>query len=620
MPKQKKKPDPGHEETERMLREMEQKVAKEYAQAEKDMQKKLDKYFERFSVKDARKKAAVDAGTLSEEKYLEWRKNQLLIGDRWEEMRSNLALDLHNSNRIARSIVNSYMPDAYAANFNYGVFQVEKLAYANTAFTLYNREAVERILKDNPQILPPPGQQMKNTFGEFDAYKKAKEEGRDIKIDPKKQKAFDKYIKNNRDIRWQEGQLQSVVTQAVLQGESIPNMARRIANTMGEMNRKATTRYARTAMTEAQSAGRVNAYKRCKDMGIDVSQQWMATHDAFTRDSHVMLDGEIREIGKPFSNGCEYPGDPNGRPAEIWNCRCTLVPVLNKYKHFGTSLAYDGKIDGMTYDEWKAAHAEGAAAQLARYETPTAEERSNYRSFGTGEEANAYFGRRPERSLRRQDREEYDRQMQAYRESMFGEWYENLTSDQTVSIGSYSGDAYSGINGLLRGEMTEKMVDMWNATESRTIQDMIQNVESAIDNFELKDPIKVYRTCENDVLESLQLSVGSSFHDDGFGSTSVLSKKVASGNIVMEINVPAGKGHGAWINPLSGAEDEEYEFLLQRGSDYVVKGIRTQGEDTIVELDLVGHTINDWHYVSKEEVIDQWKRKGIYDEENAKKI
>lgn len=347
----KKLSDPAHEETDKLIKKIERKVTREYTQAANEVQKKLDKYFERFAVKDAKKLSEVKAGVLSREKYLEWRKNQMLIGDRWKEMRNLLSQDLHNANRIARNIVNGYMPEAYAMNFNYGVFQVEKLAYVNTSFTLYDRSTVERILRDDPEILQPPGKQMLKTFGDFDAYKS----GKPVKIRPQTQKAFDKLIRENRDVRWQEGKLQSVTLQSVLQGESIPNMAKRIANTMGELNRRSTIRYARTAMTEAENAGRVDSYKRARDMGIGVSHQWMATHDSRTRSSHRRLDGEIVEVGEEFSNGCRYPGDPNGAPEEIWNCRCTLVPVLTDYD-FPTSLAYDGRIDGMTYDEWKEAH------------------------------------------------------------------------------------------------------------------------------------------------------------------------------------------------------------------------------------------------------------------------
>lgn len=247
-------------------------------------------------------------------------------------------------------------------------------------------------------------------------------------------------------------------------------------------------------------------------------------------------------------------------------------------------------------------------------------DRDIYRTFKDGDEANAYFGKRPPRQLRRTDRAEYDRQREAYAKSMFGSWYESLTGEQTTAIGEYSGDSYSAINGLLRHQMTEKMVDKWNAISPMSISSMIDEIEKAIDTFELTEPIKVYRTCEKDILENLRLQVGGVFHDDGFGSTSILSKKVASGNIVLEINVPKGHGHGAWINPLSGAEDEEYEFLLQRGSDYKILNIKNVGDDTVVELDLVGNTKTKWSYASRDEVINLWKQRGTYDETSASQI
>ena len=269
-----------------------------------------------------------------------------------------------------------------------------------------------------------------------------------------------------------------------------------------------------------------------------------------------------------------------------------------------------GYMDSDKYKRWIDALANGEDVRWDEFESG-----DNYTAFKNGESATEFFGQRPERSLRRTDRELYNQMREAYENSMFGSWNNNLSMDEVASIGAYSGDAYSGINGLLRHCMTEKMVDSWNSTEARSLQDMIQNIDSAISQFDLKSPIKVYRTCEKDVLRNLKLEPGSTFHDDGFVSTSVISEKVASGNIVMEINVPAGKGHGAWINPLSGAQDEEWEFLLQRGSDFRVQSVDSRGDDTVVRLDLLGHTTTDYSYATKEEVIALWRENGISEDD-----
>ena len=44
--------DIGHEETEKVLKEMEKRISKEYAQAEREIAAKLDKYLKDFAVKD----------------------------------------------------------------------------------------------------------------------------------------------------------------------------------------------------------------------------------------------------------------------------------------------------------------------------------------------------------------------------------------------------------------------------------------------------------------------------------------------------------------------------------------------------------------------------------------
>ena len=41
--------------------------------------------------------------------------------------------------------------------------------------------------------------------------------------------------------------------------------------------------------------------------------------------SHQKVDGEIRELDEPFSNGLMFPGDPAGGAAEVVNCRCALL-------------------------------------------------------------------------------------------------------------------------------------------------------------------------------------------------------------------------------------------------------------------------------------------------------
>lgn len=319
--------DIGHYETELILRETEADVARVYRQAAEEVEKKLKEYLRKYEVKDQIKREQLRAGEITKAEYDYWKTGQIAIGKRWTEMKDTLSQDLHNANNLARSIVQGYMPEVYAVNHNYATFQVEKTSLVDTSYTLYDRQTVERIIRDQPDLLPPPGQRMKER------------------------------IAAGKDIAWQRGHIQSVMTQSILQGESIPHIAQRIARTMGESNRKSTVRYARTAATGAQNAGRVDAYKRAEGMGIELEQEWLATLDRRTRDEHRYLDGEHVPVGEPFTvDGYEirYPGDPEAPGHLIWNCRCTLVPRLKGLDQ--SDAPRNSKLGDMSYDEWKNEH------------------------------------------------------------------------------------------------------------------------------------------------------------------------------------------------------------------------------------------------------------------------
>lgn len=318
--------DPGHEATEEILRELERRIAEEYAQAVEEVEGKLSDYLRRFAIKDKQWRKWVADGTVTQEEYRKWRVGQIAVGKRWEEMRDSLARDYHNANAIARSVIDGYMPDIYALNHNYGTFQVES-GGVDTSYTLYSRETAERIFRENPEMLPPPG------------------------------KAVSQRIAAGLDVAWNKEQIQSVMLQGLLQGESIPVMARRLATKVGDKNFKAAVRNARTMATGAQNAGRYDAYRRADKMGIDLTIEWAATLDGRTRHEHRMLHGQRRNVDEPFQvDGVSiyYPGQTAGEStipqSMIWNCRCTLLAWVKGYEH--DTIRQSDRMGGMSFEEW----------------------------------------------------------------------------------------------------------------------------------------------------------------------------------------------------------------------------------------------------------------------------
>ena len=84
-------------------------------------------------------------------------------------------------------------------------------------------------------------------------------------------------------------------------------------------------RIARTEGNRVNNQAAMNACYKAKSKGCKILKQWCATLDAKTRDSHAMVDGEIREVDEKFSNGLMFPSDPNGIASEVVNCRCTML-------------------------------------------------------------------------------------------------------------------------------------------------------------------------------------------------------------------------------------------------------------------------------------------------------
>lgn len=86
-------------------------------------------------------------------------------------------------------------------------------------------------------------------------------------------------------------------------------------------------RIARTEGHRIQQASADDARKKAKAKGADVVKQWDASLDDATRPLHRRLDGQIREIDKPFEAGGKkvmYPGRFND-PAQDCNCRCVAL-------------------------------------------------------------------------------------------------------------------------------------------------------------------------------------------------------------------------------------------------------------------------------------------------------
>lgn len=313
--------DYGHNYTEKQLEVLEKRFQSVYRQAEREVHDKLMDYLHKFKAKDEAQRKLLEAGKITEAEYTKWRYGQMMIGKRWKEMRDGLAQEYTDANGMAMRALKHQMPDVFAENVNYSTYDIEQMAGVDTSFTLYDRQTVDRLLRDNPELLPQP------------------------------------QVDIPADLRWNRQKIQSAIEQGVLQGESIPNIAKRLQKVTG-MNQSAAVRNARTAMTSAQNGGRIESYHRAQGLGINMKKCWLATMDNRVRHEHAALDGETAEVDEPFEIAgvkIKFPGDSSAPGFMVWNCRCTLIPQLKGFEH-DVSQGRFSRLENMSYDEWKEYH------------------------------------------------------------------------------------------------------------------------------------------------------------------------------------------------------------------------------------------------------------------------
>lgn len=322
--------DLGHKLTDVELAKLERRIAKLYREAGKELQATIDAYFEQFKKRDEEMKALI--GTVqngkewTEADYKQWRLNQIGRGERYQAMRDKVARRATDANAVAVSYTNDATPGIYSLNRNYSAYTIEQVA-GNVGFDLWDEQTVKRLIVEQPELMPyyPP--------------KRA--------------------LKRGIDLAYGKKQITASVTSSILQGKSIKHMADDLQKRITTMSRDSAIRTARTAVTGAQNAGRMDSYAAAEKMGIKLKKEWLATLDSRTRHSHAMLDGEQVAQDKKFSNGCRFPGDPQGPPWEIYNCRCTLIAAVDgvdtstaQRRARNAATGQTEVISNMTYAEW----------------------------------------------------------------------------------------------------------------------------------------------------------------------------------------------------------------------------------------------------------------------------
>ena len=314
--------DEGREKVDNMLDGLEARIKRVYRGAYKEIADKTSKYLSQFEKADAEHKVLVKNGKLSEKEYTKWRQSAMMTGTRYTELQDSVAYDLAKAHKEAEKLISDTTKDVLAESHNYAAYDIERQGKIQGSFSIYNRKSVEQLLARDNGIVRQPGRRVSAE------------------------------IAAGRRERWDKKQVQSALAQSIVQGESIPNIAKRLAKTVGETDMKAAVRNARTMTTSAESAGRDEAFREAEEEGIQLKRRWVATLDERTRLEHRLLDGQERGVDEDFEvDGYKIyePGDPSADPEMVYNCRCSVVAVVLDVG----DIPRASKLGDMSYDEWK---------------------------------------------------------------------------------------------------------------------------------------------------------------------------------------------------------------------------------------------------------------------------
>ena len=117
------------------------------------------------------------------------------------------------------------------------------------------------------------------------------------------------------------------IKQIIAEGEEQGWSIDAIANRLRDEFKFALHRTRTQARTEVVSASNHAAVVTAENAGMQ-KKQWITAADERVRETHQQAEGEQVDIKMPFTATGEplmYPGDKNGSPGNIINCRCTVI-------------------------------------------------------------------------------------------------------------------------------------------------------------------------------------------------------------------------------------------------------------------------------------------------------
>lgn len=198
-----------------------------------------------------------------------------------------------------------------------------------------------------------------------------------------KEYRFDNRLYKN--VRELKDVVKAEITRGFSSGKGYGWMARRIALKTSVSSSRAYT-IARTEGHRVTSEAEMDCMAAAKEKGADVVKEWVSTLDSVTRETHVELDGQVRELEEEFvipSSGARamYPGG-FGIAKEDVNCRCCMNQrarwnLGSEEYRYSRAAGEVVSIQSDIYRQWKNAYNKVADFLVENAENCSAEDTVN---------------------------------------------------------------------------------------------------------------------------------------------------------------------------------------------------------------------------------------------------
>lgn len=276
--------DKAHQETDKALARLEKQLKDIYTQAYKEVKEQAAEVLAKMEF---------TPDMTPQQRYVLATKY-----DRLTKLETQIGDVLKNVNAEAVKMINDEMANVYKTNWSFMSDSVKE-----GVFPVLSKSEIKTILTEQ--------------------------------ITPFKKLAIDT-LKDSAQIKQQ---LTRELVSGIMQGESIPQIAKRIRGTF-ESNLSRSVKIARTETTRVENSARQDVANTAAKSGLPMKKKWVSTIDDDTRGmkstdryDHVSANGQVVDYDEPFIVSGEelmYPGDENGSAGNVINCRCTMVSFVDK--------------------------------------------------------------------------------------------------------------------------------------------------------------------------------------------------------------------------------------------------------------------------------------------------